>query len=186
MPRRGAALIIANHQSMIDPVLVGMVTARGLTYLARKTLFRNPVFAWVIRTLQAIPVDQVGVAKEGMRAVLQGLAAGRAVLVFPEGARSEDGKVAELMRGIALLIERSKVPVVPVGIAGAFAALPRGRVWPKFSPLFLSAQPSAVAVSVGVPIPHDELAKLSRDDLLTRLRQELIVAQTSAERLQRK
>jgi 1-acyl-sn-glycerol-3-phosphate acyltransferase len=186
VPLHGPVLVVANHQSMLDPVLVGLSAPRGLTYLARKTLFKNRLVGWVIRTLQAFPVDQEGVAKEGMKAVLKGLAQGRAVVVFPEGSRSEDGAIGPFMRGIALLVERSQAPVVPVGIAGAFAALPRGQRLPRFSPMFLPAQPGAIAVCVGRPIPHQELANLSREQLLDRLRQEITTVQARAERLRRK
>jgi 1-acyl-sn-glycerol-3-phosphate acyltransferase len=186
IPRTGPVLIIANHQSMLDPVLIGLAAPRMLTYLARKTLFHQPLFAWLIRMLHAVPVDQDGVAKEGMRAVLQALEAGRAVLIFPEGGRTENGKIAPLMRGIALLIERSKAPVVPVGIAGAFQALPRGRVFPRLSPLFLPAEKSAIAVSIGRLISPQELSKLSRQELLERLGAELEMVFAEAERLRRK
>jgi 1-acyl-sn-glycerol-3-phosphate acyltransferase len=186
IPRTGPVLVIANHQSMLDPVLVGLAAPRILTYLARKTLFHHPLFSWLIRTLHAIPVDQDGVAKEGMRAVLQALEAGRAVLIFPEGGRSENGKLGPLMRGIALLIERSKAPVVPIGLAGAFQALPRGRVIPNLSPIFLPAQNSAIAVSVGRPISPLELSRLSRQETLDRLSAELEAVHAEAEKLRRK
>src|SRR3954467_10758500 len=83
VPRKGPALLIANHQSYLDPVLVGMASPRHLCFLARKTLFRHRVFAWLIRSLHAVPVDQEGVAKEGLKAILRQLEAGQAVLVFP-------------------------------------------------------------------------------------------------------
>jgi 1-acyl-sn-glycerol-3-phosphate acyltransferase len=186
IPRRGPILLVANHQSMLDPVLVGVAVRRHIAYLARKTLFRNRFFAWVIGTLQAIPVDQDGIAKEGMRAVLKGLEQGRAVLIFPEGSRSEDGRLGPLMPGIQLLVRRSKAAVVPVGIAGAFESLPRGRLVPKFSPLFLPAEKSAIALSIGLPIQAEELEGLSRDELLSRLHLEMEKACAKAQRIRRK
>src|SRR5262249_51418082 len=76
---RGPALVLANHESLLDPVLVGVSSPRRLRSLARKTLFRNPAFAWLIRSLGAAPVDQEGVAKEGLKAVLRELEQGQAV-----------------------------------------------------------------------------------------------------------
>src|SRR4051812_43478804 len=58
IPRKGPALLIANHQSFLDPALVGVASPRHLRYLARKTLFRHPAFTWLIRSLHAVPVDQ--------------------------------------------------------------------------------------------------------------------------------
>ena len=83
MPRSGPVLVVANHQSYLDPAIVGNAVARPLTYLARKSLFRHPVFASIIRGLNAVPIDQEGVGKEGIRTVVEQLQAGKAVLIFP-------------------------------------------------------------------------------------------------------
>src|SRR5262249_7947957 len=79
VPPGGPALLIANHQSFLDPILVGLCSRRHLTFLARKTLFKNPAFAWVIRNLNGVPIDQEGVGKEGLKTVLGELHKGNAV-----------------------------------------------------------------------------------------------------------
>ena len=91
VPRSGPALLVANHQSFLDPLLVGLCSRRHLRFLARKSLFRHPGFAWLIRALNAVPIDQDGVGKEGIRIILEQLNAGQAVVVFPEGTRTPDG-----------------------------------------------------------------------------------------------
>jgi 1-acyl-sn-glycerol-3-phosphate acyltransferase len=78
VPRTGPALLIANHQSYLDPILVGLSTRRHLCYLARKSLFNNPLFAWLIRMHNAVPIDQDGIGKEGIRAILEQLQRGQA------------------------------------------------------------------------------------------------------------
>src|SRR6516225_6984602 len=88
VPPRGPALLIANHQSYIDPLLVGLAARRHLTFLARKTLFRNRLFGAFLRSVNCVPVDQEGVAKEGLKTAVEKLQAGQAVLIFPEGERS--------------------------------------------------------------------------------------------------
>src|SRR5262249_55912329 len=90
-PRSGPALVVANHQSFLDPVAVGLAFPRPLIYLARKSLFRNPIFSWLIRSLNAVPIDQEGIGKEGIRTILAQLNLGKAVLVFPEGERTLTG-----------------------------------------------------------------------------------------------
>jgi 1-acyl-sn-glycerol-3-phosphate acyltransferase len=185
IPRSGPALLIANHQSFFDPTIVGSATRRHLCFLARKTLFRG-WFGRLIRRLNAIAVDQEGVAKEGLKTILEQLKAGQAVLVFPEGERTGTGEVQPLKPGILLLIKRISVPIVPIGIAGAFDALPRTRHWPKLSPLFLPPTGADIAVSVGAPIPAERYRDMSREQVLTELYNELKRGKERAERLRRK
>lgn len=185
IPPGGPALIVANHQSFVDPWIVGMAVGRRLTYLARKTLFRNRIFAAVIRSLNAVPIDQEGVGKEGIRAIVEQLNLGKAVLVFPEGTRTPDGAMHELKPGIQLLIKRSQAPVIPVGIAGAYHAWPIWRKYPIPAPLFMPPGQGTIAVSVGRPIDGRRFADMEREGSLALLFREIQEMQTQAERLRR-
>src|SRR3954447_16839713 len=140
-PKTGPLLIIANHQSFLDPPIVAQAFKRQLIYLARKTLFKNPFFRAIIRGLNAVPIDQDGIGKEGLKAILEQLALGKPVLVFPEGTRTPNGKIHDLRPGIHLLIKRTSAPIVPVGLAGAYDAWPSWRTYPIPSPLFLPSSP---------------------------------------------
>ncbi len=186
VPASGPALIVANHQSFVDPWIVGLAVRRPLTYLARKTLFCNRFFAGIIRSLNAVPIDQEGVGKEGIKAVVKQLRRGKAVLVFPEGTRTPDGPMHELKPGIHLLIKRSQAPVIPVGIAGAYHAWPIWRKYPIPAPLFLPPAPGTIAVSVGRPIDGRRFASMEREESLAELFREIQTMQTQAERLRRK
>jgi 1-acyl-sn-glycerol-3-phosphate acyltransferase len=186
IPRTGPVLLIANHQSFLDPPLIGLAAPRHLRYLARKTLFRHWCFGALIRSLHAVPIDQDGIGKEGLKTILQQLQAGKAVLVFPEGERTLDGQLGQLRPGIQLLIKRVKAPIVPIGIAGAHAAWQRSRAFPIPSPLFLPATRRTLAVSVGPPLDGEHFAKLPREQVLAELFLELQRQQENAERLRRK
>ena len=186
VPPTGAALLIANHQSYLDPALVGLAARRHLRFLARKTLFRSRWFGWLIRTLNAVPIDQEGTGLEGLKTILHQLQAGQAVLVFPEGHRTGTGELLPLKPGIQLLIRRTEAPVVPVGIAGAYEAWPRWSPLPIPAPLFLPPGKGTLAVSVGRPLDRRRLLDLPRDTLLTELSAELQKVQHRAERLRRK
>jgi len=185
IPRTGPALLLANHQSFFDPSIVGSTTRRHLCFLARKTLFRG-LFGALIRRLNAVPVDQEGVAKEGLKTILEQLKAGQAVLVFPEGERTRTGEVQPLKPGVLLLIKRMAAPIVPIGIAGAFDALPRVRKWPKLSPFFLPPTGADIAVSVGQPIPAERYHDMPRAQVLAELQGELERVKERAERLRRR
>ena len=92
--------------------------------LARASLFVGP-FSWLIRSLGAVPVER-GSATAGIRALLGMLKAGEAMIVFPEGTRTDDGDVQPLQPGFCAIARRSGAAIVPTTIDGAFAALPRG------------------------------------------------------------
>jgi 1-acyl-sn-glycerol-3-phosphate acyltransferase len=186
MPLTGPALVIANHQSFLDPPIIGLCARRPLVYLARKTLFRNPYFAYVIRSLNAVPIDQDGVGKDGIRTVLHQLQLGKAVVVFPEGARTEDGVMHPLKPGIHLLIKRAQCPIVPVGIAGAYDAWPIWRSYPIAAPLFLPDPKAAISISMGKPVDSRRFAELPRQQALQELFDIIQVEQRRAEKLRRK
>ncbi len=125
IPFTGPLLVVSNHQSNLDPVLVGLASPRQLKYLARIGLFFFPFNLW-IRALGAVPIDRERGALAGIRKTLELLKAGNAVLVFPEGSRTPDGELHEMLPGFVLLARRSGATIVPAALDGAFAALPRG------------------------------------------------------------
>ncbi len=184
VPRRGPVLVVANHQSMFDPVLVGLASRRYLSFLARNNLFQQPGLGPVIRSLNAIPIDR-NVGKDGIQAVLDSLAAGRAVLMFPEGERTRTGEVQPLKAGVSLLVKRVTCPIVPVGIAGCFAAWSRFHTVPHFSPLLTTPGPSTIALAVGAPIDPARYAGKPRDWVVEDLHRELVAQHAAAERLRR-
>jgi 1-acyl-sn-glycerol-3-phosphate acyltransferase len=186
VPRRGPLLYIANHQSYLDPVLVGLASPRHLRYLARKGLFSNPVFAWFIRSLHAVPINQEGVAKGGLMTMLALLERGHACVMFPEGNRTPDGLMHEFMPGVQLLIKRGYPMVVPLGIAGAYDVLPRHRSIPFPAPLFMPATRGTIAVVVGRPIPSKQLVGLPRAELIKQLFDDVKDCYEKAERLRRR
>jgi len=185
LPKDGPVLIVANHQSMLDPNVIGLACRRYLMYLARKNLFEQPVLGWFIRSVNAVPIDR-GFGKEGIQSVLDALGRGGAVLMFPEGERTHTGEVQPLKPGVSLLIKRVKCPIVPVGVAGTYAAFSRHMKFPRFSPLFLTPGPATIAVSVGKPIDPERYKGMDRDAMLADLREHLVKQFAEAENLRRK
>ena len=185
MPARGPVLVVSNHQSMLDPVLIGASNNRYLTFLARSTLFKVPVLAPLIRSLNAIPIDR-NAGKDGIQSVMERLALGQAVLMFPEGERTYTGEVQPLKPGISLLIKRVTCPIVPIGLAGCFEAWNRFMTWPRWAPPILQAGPSTIGVAIGEPIDPARYKGRDRVWVLADLQNELVKQQAVAERLRRK
>ena len=149
----GGALLIVNHQSFLDPLMVGLPLPRPVSYVARETLFRIPVVGWLLRRTYVIPISRETRGTESLRESIRRLEHGFLVGIFPEGTRSLDGKLREMKPGFVALIRRAKVPVIPVGVAGAFEAFPRGARFPR---------PGRIRVVFGPPLDPIHLAELSQ------------------------
>jgi 1-acyl-sn-glycerol-3-phosphate acyltransferase len=185
MPPTGPVLVIANHQSFFDPVLCGVASRRYLTFMARETLFKNPFLAKLIRSLDAFPIDNQGLGREGLQTTMHNLDQGKAVLVFPEGERTYDGTIQPLMPGISLLIKRVKCPILPIGIAGVYDAFPRRTPLPRPAPLFLRPWAGTMALSVGKPIDPTRFAKMPREEMLNQLHAALTREWQKADQIRR-
>ena len=117
LPKDGTFIIACNHRSYADPVLLSLKVKRRCTYMAKEELFKNPVFAVLIRAFGAFPVQR-GQGDNGIIDTAVGkLKSGKNLAIFPEGTRSKDGKVGRGKTGVALIAARAGVPVVPCGIA---------------------------------------------------------------------
>lgn len=150
--REGPVLVISNHQSFLDPPLVGTLYADEMYYLARKTLMKGPLLTWIYRAWNSIPVDQERPDMTSLKAIIKLLQGGQRVLVFPEGERSFDGVFGKVQPGVGLIAVKSNVVIQPIRIRGANLALPRGSSRVKFE---------QVSLHIGKPIrlTEEELSK---------------------------
>ncbi|TWT37899.1 1-acyl-sn-glycerol-3-phosphate acyltransferase [Posidoniimonas corsicana] len=155
-PKSGPAVFVCNHGSHLDPLLVGVFCPRIICYFARETLFRG-LFGMLIRSYDAIPVDQEGSALAGLRATLARVKLGDAVLVFPEGSRTMDGHLQPMQPGVLTLLRRGKASLMPIGINGAYEAMPYKAPFPK---------PKKIAIVYGETIPNERLAEMSNDEVM--------------------
>ncbi len=144
MINHGPVILAANHQSFLDPPLAGSVSDRAIYFLARKTLLDGPVLGWLLPKLNVIPVDSEGGRdRTALKALIRILRAGQGTLVFPEGARTVDGKLQPAQPGLGLVIAKTLAPVVPMRIFGAYEAWSIHDKWPR---------PGHVTIVVGEPI----------------------------------
>jgi 1-acyl-sn-glycerol-3-phosphate acyltransferase len=149
MIQTGSVILAMNHQSFLDPPLGGINCDRGIYFLARRSLLDSPVLGWLLPKLNVIPVDQEGIDRTALKTLIRVIKEGNAALVFPEGTRTPDGTLQPAQPGVGLIIAKTRAPVVPMRIFGAFDAWPIGgqlRLW------------RAVTVVIGHPIlfsPND-------------------------------
>ena len=137
LPQRNV-IVVANHASNLDPVIMGTVFPRRLRYLAKEELFKPFIFGNMVRALGSIPVRKSDSQSAGtaLRTFLKLLESGENVLIFPEGSRSLNGELQPLEGGVALIALKSGAPIIPSFISGTFEAMPPGSRWVK--PLHLS------------------------------------------------
>src|SRR5579863_1497807 len=148
VPQKGAVILAANHESFLDPPLVGSGLKRDINYLARKSLFRVPGLGWILRTVNAVPVDRDGGGAAGLKAIMDRLHDGGAIILFPEGTRTRDGKFQPARSGIGLTVIKSEAPVVPVRVFGTYEAWGRHIKFPR---------PHGVMVKYGKPMDFAQL-----------------------------
>jgi len=153
----GPVLVASNHQSYIDPPLIGNLYQDEMVYLARKTLFKPGFFEWLYSQWNSIPVDQERPDMASLKTIIRKLKEGHRVLLFPEGARSFDGNIGEAAPGIGLVAVKAGVPIQPVRIFGANEVLPRGSARIRLA---------RVTVVVGEPIrlSEDETRSLANKE----------------------
>jgi 1-acyl-sn-glycerol-3-phosphate acyltransferase len=157
VPASGGVLLVSNHLSYLDVFALAIPLWRPLNFVARSTLFFLPLSAF-IRSLGGFPIQREGMGAAGMKETLRRLRNGGIVTLFPEGTRSRDGELGLLKPGIAVLVSRAGVPVVPAGIAGTFEAWPRSRLLPV---------PHPIRIHYGRPILPEDLSGLDAQAVTT-------------------
>jgi long-chain acyl-CoA synthetase len=140
IPANSNVLVVANHSSHVDFALInhalGEMGKRLVVLAAKDYFFNTPTRRFVVSNLTTlIPFDRERAQLESLDEALSELAAGRSVLMFPEGTRSPDGSMQEFKSGVGYLALRSGCDVLPIHISGTFDVLGKGKLIPKYSPV---------------------------------------------------
>lgn len=151
-PAEERLLVCSNHQSYLDPLILGVVCPRPVNYLGRKSLFRFPLLAWFLRFNDTIAIDRDSTGIGGMKETLRRLKRGESVVIFPEGTRTPDGEVHAMMLGFCAVAKRSKATLMPIAFDGAYQAYSRSAKLPRMG---------RIHVVMGKPIPFSEYQPLS-------------------------
>ncbi|MGI8755906.1 MAG: lysophospholipid acyltransferase family protein [Acidimicrobiales bacterium] len=148
VPDEGAFILAPVHRSNLDFALVLITTKRRLRFLAKDSLWKGQGFwAKLFTALGAIPVARGSADREALRTCIEVIEAGEALVMFPEGTRQLGPAVQHCYDGPAFVQGRTGVPIVPVGIGGSEAAMPKGTKVPK---------PHKVRVVIGPPLPASD------------------------------
>ncbi len=148
VPRTGGVLLAANHQSFLDPVLVGLPLPRECHYMARDSLFKNRWFRRLIVHLNAFPVRRGAADLGAVKEILRRLRNGAAVVVFPEATRTRDGSIGEINANSISIAKKAGVVIVPVIIDGAFDSYPRTAKFPR---------PARIRVTFAEPLSIEQV-----------------------------
>ncbi|MCC5882895.1 MAG: 1-acyl-sn-glycerol-3-phosphate acyltransferase [Halomonas sp.] len=156
IPAKGAAVVVCNHVSFMDALVIGGASPRPLRFLMDRPIYESPWLNWLFRLVGAIPVESdrrdPGSVRRALDEVSRALRSGEVVMLFPEGRLTPDGEVHAFRRGLETILSRDPVPVIPVGLAGLWGSWTSHGNGPA-----LSGRPrrfrAKVALNFGRPIP---------------------------------
>lgn len=174
VPASGGVLLVSNHQSFLDPVLITLALHREGNYMARDTLFASPLFRRLIESLNAFPIKRASADVGALKEIIRRLKDGRVVVTFPEGTRTQDGSIGPLLEGSIVVAKRAGCAIVPTVIEGAFKA------WPRTAKL---PHPAPIRVMYDRPILPSQSAKMEVADLTRHVRERMLEMQARLRRM---
>ena len=139
VPRNGGLLILSNHISDLDPILVQLACRRTIHFMAKSELFEIKLLGPLIRWFRAFPVKRGEPDRPSLRHAIELLKLGEAVCIFPEGELSQTGELLDLQRGAALIVRKAGVPVICCGLQNTNRILAYGSLRPRISLCFTKA-----------------------------------------------
>ena len=170
-------LICSNHQSYLDPLIIGIACPHAVNYLGRKSLFRSPFLAWILKFNDTIPIDREGTGVGGMKETLRRLKKGESVVIFPEGTRTIDGELLPLMLGFCAVARRSKATLMPLAFDGAYQSFPRNSKIPL---------PGRIHTVMAEPIRFEQYKDLADEEIAEMLQHRIKDCLSQAQRYWRR
>lgn len=176
IPERGPVLIVCNHVSFMDPLVIGGSVRRPVRFVMDHNIFRIPVLSFIFRTARAIPIapaheDRAEMQKAFDRIDAE-LADGEVVCIFPEGKLTRDGEMNEFKRGVEKILERRAVPVVPMALRGLWGSFFSRRGGKAPMAKLPSRFWSRIEMVVTAPVPGDDASATDLQKIVSGLRGE--------------
>jgi 1-acyl-sn-glycerol-3-phosphate acyltransferase len=164
IPEEGPALLVCNHQSLADALIVAAAVRRPIRFVMYYSIFDIPVLNFIFRSMKAIPIagakEDPAILEKALDQVAAALADGQLVCIFPEGQLTKDGRIGEFRPGLTRILERTPVPVIPMALDGLWQSIfSRNREKWRVAKLF-----PAVNFAVGAPVsPAQAVPERLRD-----------------------
>lgn len=171
VPDDGPFILMANHQSYLDPILIQAVVRRPIHTMSKSTQFSDPITGPIVKSLKGFPVRRFQIDPQAVRMALRLLRQGRGVGIYIEGERTWDGRLQPPRLGTIQLILKAGVPVVPCGISGTYD------IWPRWD---RRLRRGTARIRLGEPLRFPRLDRRSqRDVMLPEARERLMAALAS-------
>ena len=156
IPEEGPAILVCNHVSYVDALVIGAASPRPIRFVMDHRIFKLPLMGWIFRTARAIPIapakEDQWLMEKAYIDIAQALHQGDLVCIFPEGKLTTTGEMNEFRGGIAKILERSKVPVIPMALRGLWGSLLTRDAGNLFERSFARGPRSQLALAVGAPV----------------------------------
>jgi 1-acyl-sn-glycerol-3-phosphate acyltransferase len=156
IPESGPAVLVCNHVSYVDAIVIGAASPRPIRFVMDHKIFATPVLGWIFRTAKAIPIasakEDPWLMEKAYVDIAKALHEGDLVCIFPEGKLTATGEMNEFRGGVAKIVERSKVPVIPMALRGLWGSLLTRDPGNLFERSFTRGPRSRLALAVGSPV----------------------------------
>ncbi|THC44640.1 MFS transporter [Massilia sp. Mn16-1_5] len=160
IPDEGPAVLVCNHVSYVDAIVIGAASPRPIRFVMDHRIFKTPFLGWIFRTAKAIPIapakEDPFMMERAFVDIAEALHQGDLVCIFPEGKLTTTGEMNEFRGGIAKIVERSKVPVIPMALRGLWGSVFTRDPGNLFERSFSRGLRSKLALAVGVPVAPQE------------------------------
>lgn len=160
IPEEGAAVLVCNHVSYVDAIVIGAASPRPIRFVMDHRIFNTPILGWIFRIAKAIPIasakEDPWVMEKAYVDIAKALHDGELVCIFPEGKLTSNGDMNPFRGGIAKIVERSKVPVIPMALRGLWGSLLTRDPGNVFERSFTRGLRSRLALAVGIPVAPQE------------------------------
>jgi 1-acyl-sn-glycerol-3-phosphate acyltransferase len=161
IPEEGAAVLVCNHVSYVDAIVIMAASPRPIRFVMDHQIFKTPLLGFIFRTGKAIPIapakDDPWLMEKAFIDIAQALHEGELVCIFPEGRLTRTGEMSEFRGGVARIVERSKVPVIPMALRGLWGSVFSRDPSNVFERTFARGWRSRLALVVGRPVPPQEV-----------------------------